>query len=284
MRGFCLILFTIIFCLLNVAESQKLNFTDQILLEAEFHRAEEKITQQLSDLKSLRTQIGAAQTDFNNTRNLVISTLVYSLEQLKLSKKESQFKRLSQILNRDDLRQHLYYPVNVKRTFSSSKRYYVAWGDEDCVTPITLESIKEGAVLIIEGTGRFDFDGITFRIADNYFSPREKIYKSYDLVHFQIQDEDPFYKILTELDSGPTRLTSGFECNLVNQYRSLDIDNKKLIQRYEELGRLLNKRVQDFSEKKEEKTLSESLNDLTSAMPSSAPTSVATERETATSK
>lgn len=264
MNRILLVFLTIFFSLSTNANG--ILFSEKILAEAEFARLEETLYQQVDHIKGLRAEMKAGQEDLDKTRKLITSILVYSLEQLQKEGKTIQLKRLSQILDREELRKRLYYPVNVKKTFSGNERYYVSWEHNACVAPLELYQIKTGAVIMIEGGGRFDFNGTTLRIVD-IFTTADGQTKRYNLVKYDVDDEHPMSSTLKATNTGSTRLTKSYNCELVNEYYNLLSENKKLIDRYEELGRYLRVKSKDFYEELEGKTISEALGELTSTLP-----------------
>lgn len=265
MRLIFLFLFTIIFVL--DSQAKELTYSTKILYNAEYTRLESTLTNLVDKIKTYRSNIESAQKTFNESRNLLELMFVFALEDLHKNNKKSQFGRITQILDNENLRNNIYYPVSRMSGFSK-KTLWIKIGDEKCINLIPEKEIESGLFVNVE-VGAFEHLGIGDRylqFKDVYINAQGKTV-SYVLAHFEYKKGASIGPIAEAFTKEANDSVRYYNCDYIHQYEETEALYDKATKRYLYLAKILDRSPKDFETEKKAETLSEIFNGLTSDVP-----------------
>lgn len=261
MRTLFLVFFISIFSL-SFSVNAETPYSAKILYGAEYDRLENNLTKTVGELREQRSKIDSAKKKFEETRHLVDLLFVYALEKLHHEKKSSQFKRMAQILDSDELRETVYYPVSRVEGISKKVKW-IKLTDTECMDIRRRSSIKTGLFVSVE-LGAFNHLGLGNRhlTFEDVYKNRSGNTTGYTLALFEFDNDDPINQIATSFTEAANESVKFFNCDNVQEYRNLEKKYSTSKKRYLKLAKILDREPKDFDEKKESTTVSEVFNGI----------------------
>lgn len=257
MKFIFLVLFTFNFFV--VTAQAELPYSQKILLKAEFDRTEKKLRSQVDTLKKTRTLINSGEKVFREHQKNIEDLIVYSLENLYLTKNKRAFRQLVYALDSKEGRKNFYYPVQVTEGMSGVKTRYVSLDSHNCVYPKNEDAIQNGIIMSIS-TPAFK----RFNLGDTKIIFTQKNPAAQTLAVLPVPEDLPVSSTTDRVTEVDLDLTRYYSCQNVQRFRKLEKENQDLLKRYNDLGRLLDLPTKNFSEEKEKQTLEEALSELKS--------------------
>ncbi len=254
MRSIFVVLFIKFFVLGAAAGTP--SYSAKILQGAEYDRLESRLSTLSDEIRLRRENIQKASESFVEAKKLLDLMFVYVLESLHHDNKKPQFSRLTQMLDHEEFRQHVYYPVRVG-VFNKDD-YWIRFTDRRCVNLNPEEEIETG-LFIRSSTPMFEnlrFGKRKLILTDSFIDTQGEHIR-YKLAHYEFKKRSKIASIVDAFSKASAAMIQHYNCDYVEHTRELEKTYANSLNRYHYLAKVLNKRPKEFTVEKEAETLGE---------------------------